>query len=133
MPDISDFGIEFEATWVGYAPAGWGEGARQWRVTLRCEGREYSLDYHTGSAIEEATGEDVVGCILSDASGIYSCGTFEEWCANYGYDAIDEETGEENAAHRRLFQACVEQTVAFEALVGGQDRVEELGEAWQDW
>jgi hypothetical protein len=57
-----------------------------WKVTLRYQGRRYTLDYRMGTAhTSEPDVADVVYCVCSDArSGDYS---FEEFCSELGYDS----------------------------------------------
>jgi hypothetical protein len=59
-------------------------GSRHWRCTLRCGHRRMVVYFSQGPAIErEPTVEDVLDGLASDAFG----GTFEDWCAELGYDS----------------------------------------------
>jgi hypothetical protein len=60
-------------------------GSRHWRCTLRCGHRRMTVYFSQGPAIErEPTVEDVLDCLASDAS---CASTFEDWCADLGYDS----------------------------------------------
>jgi hypothetical protein len=60
-------------------------GSRHWRCTLRCQRRRLTIYFSQGPAIErEPTVEDVLDCLASDAG---CASTFEDWCADFGYDS----------------------------------------------
>jgi hypothetical protein len=53
----------------------------------------------------------VLDCLASDASGVENARTFEEWCAEYGYDA-------DSRAAERTYNAVAQQTEALRSLLG---------------
>lgn len=60
-------------------------GSRHYRVTLRYKGRQMTVPFSCGPAIErEPDAESVLECLLSDASSAYQ--SFDDWCGDYGYD-----------------------------------------------
>ena len=56
-----------------------------WRVTLRRAGRRLTVPWYQGPAVcSEPTAEDVLACLLSDATSADE--SWESWCSEYGYD-----------------------------------------------
>src|SRR6478752_235815 len=66
-------------------PENFSRGSHAWKVTLRYRGRQMTVPFYTGSMCGEATAADVLHCLISDASSVDN--TFEEWCADFGYDS----------------------------------------------
>ena len=63
------------------------EGSRHWKVILRRAGRQMTVPFSTGPAIEkEPTAEDVLSCLASDTAGYENANGFEDWAGEYGYD-----------------------------------------------
>lgn len=61
-------------------------GSRHYRVRLRYKGRQMTVPFSCGPAIEhEPSAEDVLECLLSDSSGADEA--FEDWCDDLGYDS----------------------------------------------
>ena len=88
----------------------WQQKANDWRITLRYKGHSYSFDYWQGVGIkEDPTIEGVMENLLSDASADQE--TFEDWCANYGYDTDSRKA-------EKTYKACVKQTKAVKRLLG---------------
>jgi hypothetical protein len=62
-----------------------GENMNPWTVALRYDGRRMTVPFWTGSGItSDPTAADVLDCLLSDAQ--MGTGTFEDFCADLGYD-----------------------------------------------
>lgn len=62
-------------------------GAYWYAVTLRRKGRQLTVPFGMGEALtREPTAEDVMECLLSDASGYINARGFEDWASDYGYD-----------------------------------------------
>lgn len=80
--------------------------ARQWKVTLRCEGRRMTLDYYGGDMAECTIG-GVVETLDSDSTNGAS---FEDWCGDYGYDT-------DSRAAEATYRAVVKQEKAFNRLL----------------
>jgi hypothetical protein len=92
----------------GDKPAPWGGDVKRsatacpppnhYRVTLGYAGRTYTFDFWRGTGIkDDPTALGCLECLLDDANG--SDCTFDEWCADRGYDS-DSRTAE------RTFKAC---------------------------
>jgi hypothetical protein len=62
--------------------------------------------------------EEVLECLLDDASGLLNSETFEEWCGEYGYD-------DDSRRALTMFEAVKEQTDNLRTLLGGQETLEE--------
>lgn len=92
---------------VPVSSAPWDGAARQWRVTLRCEGRRMTLDYY-GGALAECTIGDVVETLeLDNPQG----SSFEDWAAEFGYDPDSRRV-------ERTFRTVVQQAKRFDRLRG---------------
>lgn len=62
-------------------------GSRHFRVTLRRSGKQMTVPFSQGPAIEqEPTAEDVLSCLAMDAAGYENARSFEDWASEYGYD-----------------------------------------------
>lgn len=75
----------------------WQRTADPWTVTLRYRGRRLTTSFWTGSAHGEPTAAGVLACLLSDGGAVDE--TFDEWCANLGYD-------EDSRKALKTFKAC---------------------------
>jgi len=63
----------------------WQRQANGYRCTLRYRGRRYSFDFWQGVGVAgDPTAEGCLDCLLSDAQA--GGQTFEEFCAEFGYD-----------------------------------------------
>jgi len=51
----------------------------------------------------------LLACLCMDA-GVLDCDSFEEWCSDYGYDSDSRKA-------LKTYEACVEQSTKFKALV----------------
>lgn len=83
-------GLQFRATLKNTKPAPWADDTRyrpHYRVTISRPGKRLSFDFwnsvDAGRTGKPLTAYDVLACISSDA---YTPDTFEEFCADYGYD-----------------------------------------------
>jgi hypothetical protein len=65
-------------------PAPWEGAAHNWRVTLRYKRRKLTVDFYGGALVENPGPADVLSGLILDASDNW--GTFEEFCADLGYD-----------------------------------------------
>lgn len=83
---------------AAYMPA----GSYHYRVTLKRKGRQLTVPFSMGPALDhEPTAEEVLACMLSDASSADR--SFEEWCRDYGFD-------EDSRKAERTYQAIQRQT-----------------------
>ena len=96
-----------------------GEGMSHWTCAIRCNGRRMIVRFSMGSAhIVPPTVSDVLDCLASDGSGLYNGETFEQWCAEYGYDTDSRKA-------LRTYTATTRQTESL-ARVLGHDAYETL-------
>jgi len=73
-----------ENPYMGDQDNEWARSARHYRVTLRRGRRQFTTFFSQGSAhLSDPTAGDVLGCLLSDASGAED--SFEDWCAEFDY------------------------------------------------
>lgn len=90
----------------------WKDGANQWDVTLRLDGRTLTVPYWTGTGIKEPpNARTVVGSLLSDAS--IAADTFADFCDNMGLDTDSRKA-------MALYEACQQSGADLRKLVGGQ-------------
>jgi len=88
----------------------WQRNAHGYTVQLRYQRRSMTVDFWCGSAItREPTAEDVLECLLSDASSADQ--PFEQWAGEYGYD-IDSRKAE------RIYRQVQRQTASVRRLLG---------------
>jgi hypothetical protein len=65
----------------------WARTATHYQVTLRRGARRMTVPFFMGSALKgPPTADEVLECLLSDASGLDDAAGFEEWAREYGYD-----------------------------------------------
>lgn len=97
----------------------WGAGARHWIVTLERGGKWMLVPFSQGSAwTTEPTAADVLESLASDASGYENAPSFDEWCAEYGYDTDSRKA-------ERTFNLVREQSQELSTFLG-DDAYEEL-------
>ncbi len=84
-----------------------------YRVKLSYQGRSMTTPFKTGTGwTEEPTASDVLGSLLSDASGIDNArGDFEMWAAEYGYNTDSRKA-------EKIFRQCKSQTEKLAKLLG---------------
>lgn len=67
---------------------------------------------------------DVIYSLVSD-SGVLTCGSFEEWAADYGYDSDSRKA-------EAIYRACLDIGLKLQASLGASN-IERLREAFQDY
>ena len=72
------------------APASWSHAAFSYRVTLRYQRRQMSVDFHCGSHAGEPSIDGVLDCLASDSIGIDNAPDFWDWCDEYGMEPTRE-------------------------------------------
>ena len=85
---INSHHVRANAEWADTNPnmADMPYGSSHWRVRLTCGRRQLTTMFSMGPAhSHEPTAEDVLECLLSDASSSHE--SFEDWCADLGFDA----------------------------------------------
>jgi hypothetical protein len=89
------------------------QGSSHWRVILRRAGKQMPVPFSQGPAIcKEPTAEDVLGCLLADASCIEAAGCFEDFARELGYD-------EDSRKAESAYKACLRQTEGLKRFLGG--------------
>lgn len=75
-------------------------GSRHFKVTLGRGRKRMTLYWSQGPAIErEPDAESIMECLEMDASTADSCGSFDDWCAELGFDADSRKA---EALYRRV-------------------------------
>jgi hypothetical protein len=88
----------------------WAKDARHYEITLATSLGSIVTYYSQGSGIKtEPTIGTVLSCLRSDASA-YNL-SFEEWCAEYGYD-------DDSRRAERTYNACRDTAADLENLLG---------------
>lgn len=84
-----------------------------WKCVLVFGSRKLDTPFKLGMGFGGAapTVEQVLECLLSDASGIANGESFEEFCDEYGYDN-DSRTAE------KIYLSTIEQTTRLKAFLG---------------
>jgi len=65
------------------------------------------------------TAADVLNCLASDAAGVENARSFEDWCADYGYDTDSRKA-------EKTFRVCEQQRDSLKGFIGGPDAFEGL-------
>lgn len=98
--------------------ADWMPGAHHWKVTLRMQAersnrdRTMTVPFSQGSAhTASPTASDVLGCLVMDSAGIDNATSFEDWCAEYGYDTDSRKA-------EKTFTACERQARKLRQFLG---------------
>ena len=55
--------------------------------------------------------DEVLDCLASDASGIESAHSFDNWCSEYGYDTDSRKA-------EKTWRICTEQAIRLQYLLG---------------
>jgi hypothetical protein len=94
------------------ADAKWMASARHFRCVLKCGKRQLTIPFSQGAAHEkEPTASDVLDCLAMDAIGVENARSFEEWCAEYGYDTDSRKA-------EKIFQVCEREAEGLRRLLG---------------
>lgn len=89
------------------------ENCDGWTVTLEMDGRQMTTPFYKGYGHhgEEPTAEEVLECLAMDAAGIENVFSFEDWCAEYGYDS-------DSRRAEKIYNACLRQTEKLRKFLG---------------
>lgn len=87
-----------------------------WKCILKMGRKRLTVPFsmgigHNGKAPKV---EDVLDCMASDSSGIDNTTSFEDWCADYGYDTDSRKA-------ERTFRVCERQAQKLRAFIGDND------------
>lgn len=111
--------IRMEVEWTDTNPNmaaddKWMASARHFRCILRRGRHQMTVPFSQGQAHEkEPTALDVLDCLASDACGVDNAGTFEDWCAEYGYDTDSRKA-------EKTYNTCVKQASKLRDLLGDE-------------
>jgi hypothetical protein len=96
----------------------WMRTARHYKVLLKKDGRRMTLYFSQGSGIKgEPELSGILDCIASDSASVENS-TFEEFCADLGYDT-------DSRRAERTYKVCQRQAEKLERLLG-RDLYEDL-------
>ena len=115
---IIEDGITMASDFHGrYELPDWPEGTTSWRCTLRpASGRRMTVPFYMGPALTgEPTIEDVMSCLVSDATSYDNSPTFHEWCSEWGIDLDDRA---EVRTATRTHTACAKISAQLHAFLG---------------
>jgi hypothetical protein len=106
-------GVKIESRYGGVEiPEGFARDSHPYKVTLTYQRRRMTVPFFMGSALDhEPTAADVLSCLCSDAMGVENAGSFEDWCAEYGF-ATDSRKAE------ATFKACERNAAKVRQLLG---------------
>lgn len=92
----------------------WKRRATGWTCTLRVDGRSLVVPFWMGPGHggKRPRPEDVLDCLLSDATG--ELDDFDAWCAEYGYDTDSRKA-------YRMWEACRKTRTDLVALLGSEE------------
>jgi hypothetical protein len=84
-----------------------------WTVTLRNGTKRMTFPFYVGSGHNGAEPKinDVMDCLLSDASGYENSRDFEEWCSEYGYDTDSRKA-------EKIYKACEKEFEKLKNFLG---------------
>lgn len=88
------------------------KAAHPWTVRLSYQGRQLTVPFYMGQALtEEPTAEEVLECLLSDASGVECARSFEDWASDLGFDPDSRKA-------ERIYKACERIAVKLRRFLG---------------
>lgn len=93
--------------------------ANHYKVCLRMGNRRMTTFFSMGYGLNgEPKAEDVLNALSLDASGIENARSFDDWCAEYGYDTDSRKA-------ERIFKVCEKQAERLRVFLGA-DLYQEL-------
>jgi hypothetical protein len=120
---LADLGIRISSE---YGTAHYNESfpnSHPYMVTLRYGRRSMRVPFYMGPALtDEPTAADVLSCLILDASATEI--SFEEWCADLGYD-------EDSRKAEATYRACVKNGQKVRRLLG--DAFDTVAETLSDY
>ena len=85
-----------------------------YRITLKngLNGNKMTVPFSTGTGWKRQPNvEDVINCLVSDASCVQNSRNFENWCSDLGYNSDPRKA-------KRVYEACEKQTNNLKNLLG---------------
>ena len=86
--------------------ANWDGAFWHWKVEFSRGRKFFSVPFYGGKAVEEVTEEQVLNNCLMDALAFVQADNFEDFCASFGYEVYDEDTGRESKESKKIYKAC---------------------------
>lgn len=121
LPDlVNELGITLEVRHRAHPNkvSEWQGKANCYRVTLRYQGRSYSLYYYQGTGIKsDPSVADVVHCLASDRNILSACDTLECFGGCFGWDK-DTAT---------VYRSIKRQSARYNKLIGDTATLELIG------
>ncbi len=109
---VKKYNIKIENQWASRNPSmddsEWGNSANHYKSTLKYKGRQFTLYYSKGIALEgEPTADEVILCLATDMS-----------CIEYGLDDFIYNMGYEYRKGKKVFDTIETQTQKMFKLLG---------------
>lgn len=111
---IARQGLRFSADWADSNPnaVDFPAGSSHWRCVLRHGRRQLTVPFSQGPAIcHEPELEDVLDCLASDAATYENARSFEEWCADLGFN-------DDSRKAERVYRTVEKQAAGLRRLLG---------------
>ncbi len=91
-----------------------------WKVTLRRDRKRLTVYFYMGYAHsgKQPQADDVLDCLASDSAGLENARDFEDWAAEYGYDADSRKA-------EKIYRVVERQTAKLKGFLG-EDLYNEL-------
>lgn len=92
-----------------------GENMDHWRCAFKMGRRSMTVYFSMGMGHKgkQPAADEVLGCLVSDARGVDYCRSFEDWCADYGYDTDSRKA-------ERIFKACERSSKNLKRFFAGE-------------
>lgn len=95
-------------------------GSSHYECALHMDARTMKVPFSQGPAVKGAPdAASVLDCLASDSSSFENNHSFEDWCAEYGYDS-------DSRKHEKTFKAVEKEAAALQKFLGSRDLYEEL-------
>jgi hypothetical protein len=92
------------------------KSGRNFKVTLRFDGRQMTVPFFQGSAwTTDPTAADVLNCLALDSSGYENAGSFEDWADEYG---MSLDYADDVRAAKKTYQTVERQAKRLDNLLG---------------
>lgn len=115
--DITQFihtaGISMEATYADRNPNMDGPDMDHWRCVFRKDRARMTTYFSMGMGHNgrKPTADQVLECLISDASSIDNARGFDDWCSDFGYDTDSRKA-------EKTYSACKRATDKLRAFLG---------------
>jgi hypothetical protein len=90
----------------------WERPMTEWKIELEYQGRQFQHYFYTGIAITaEPTATAALEALFADAATLEYVETFEEWCAELGYNP-------DSITDNNTYQDCIKNAEGLRHLLG---------------